>query len=72
MAKRYNAVIVKEGSRYVARCLEVGVTSQGRTIEEAQHNLREAVELYIESFADDLPDGSQEVLFYPLEVAISA
>jgi predicted RNase H-like HicB family nuclease len=72
MAKRYTAVIVKEQSWYVARCLEVGVTSQGRTIEEAQRNLQEAVELYIESFGDDIPDSTKEVIFYPLEVAVSA
>jgi len=32
----------------VARCLELGVVSQGKNIEEAQKNLKEAVELYLE------------------------
>lgn len=50
MNKKFNAVITKEERLYVARCLELGVVSQGSTIEEAQANLREAVELYIESF----------------------
>jgi predicted RNase H-like HicB family nuclease len=66
-----NAVISREGEFYVAHCLELSVVSQGKTIEEAQANLREAVELYIESFgADDLPETRGEVVFYPLEVAI--
>ena len=34
---------------YSAFCPELGVASQGETIEEAGANLKEAVELYIES-----------------------
>jgi len=34
----------------VAHCVELGVVSQGKTIEEAKANLKEAVELYLESF----------------------
>lgn len=36
---------------YVARCLDVEVTSQGPSIEEALVNLKEALELYF----DDAP-----------------
>jgi len=32
----------------VAHSLELGVASQGKTIEEAQANLKEAIELYLE------------------------
>lgn len=42
------AVIRREGKWFVARSLELGVTTQGRTIEDAKKNLREAVELYLE------------------------
>ncbi|MCD4809574.1 MAG: type II toxin-antitoxin system HicB family antitoxin [Methanosarcinales archaeon] len=35
---------------YVAECPEVGTFSQGRTVEEAVDNLKEATELYIEEF----------------------
>ena len=49
MSKRFTALITKEEKWYVARCVELGVVSQGQTIEEAQANLKEAVELYIES-----------------------
>jgi len=48
MPKRFTAVISREENWYVARCLELGVVSQGKTIEEAQANLKEAVELYLE------------------------
>lgn len=71
MCKKFTAVIIKEGSWYVAHCIELGVVSQGKTIEEAQANLKEAVELYLESFgAEDLPESTGEVVFYPLEVAV--
>jgi len=52
MSRRYTAIITKEGNWYIARCLELDVTSQGKTIEEAQANIKEAVELYIESFPE--------------------
>lgn len=34
---------------YSALCAELGVASQGETIEEARENLKEAVELYLET-----------------------
>ena len=51
----------------------VGGGEPGKTIAEAQANLREAVELYVESFGvEDLPENLGEVLFYSLEVAVGA
>ena len=68
---RFTAVIAKEETWYIAHCVELGVVSQGRTIEEAQANLKEAVELYIESFGrEDLLESSCEVILYPFEVAM--
>jgi predicted RNase H-like HicB family nuclease len=48
MSYKFTTVITQEGKWYVARCLELGVVSQGKTIEEAQRNLKEAVKLYLE------------------------
>jgi len=71
MSKRFTAVINREGEWFVAHCVELGVVSQGKSIEEAQANLKEAVELYIESFgSDDMPESSGEVVLYPLEVTV--
>ena len=71
VSTRLTAVITREEKWYVAHCVELGVVSQGKTIEEAQANLKEAVELYLESFgAEDIPESSGEVLLYPLEVAV--
>jgi len=73
MSKRFTAVITREENWYVAHCVELGVVSQGKTIEEAQHNLKEAVELYLESFGtEDVPESIGEVVFYPLEVVVGA
>ena len=46
----FTAVLYKEEALYVAECPEVGTVSQGKTIEEAIANLREATELYLEEF----------------------
>ena len=67
MPKKFTAVITKEEKWYVAHCVELGVVSQGKTIEEAQANLKEAVVLYLDSFgSDDMPESTGEVVFYPL------
>lgn len=44
------AIIRKEEDWLVAECPEVGTASQGRTVEEAIANLKEATEVYLEEF----------------------
>ena len=46
----FTAILHKEEDLYVALCPEVGTASQGKTIEEAVKNLKEATELYLEEF----------------------
>ena len=41
-------IVWKEGRYYVAQCLNVDVSSFGKTKKEASMNLREAIELYFE------------------------
>mgnify|MGYP001577881901 CR=1 FL=1 len=48
MTYRFTTILNKEGKWYVARCVELGVVTQGKTVEEAKKNLEEAVELYLE------------------------
>jgi predicted RNase H-like HicB family nuclease len=45
----FTAILEKEGELYVALCPELDVASQGSTVEEATANLKEAVELFLES-----------------------
>ena len=60
MSVRYTftTTINKEGKWYVARCVELGVVSQGKTIVEAKKNIAEAVELFLENeTAPELPSA---------------
>ena len=49
MTRQFVSVAWREGDYFVARCLNVEVSSFGNTYEEAMQNLQEAVELYCES-----------------------
>lgn len=48
MKPYFAAVIEKEDDMYVSLCPELDVASQGYTVEEAEDNLKEAVELLLE------------------------
>jgi len=47
--RSFTAIVEKEGDLYVALCPELDVASQGKTVEEATSNLKEAVELFLET-----------------------
>jgi predicted RNase H-like HicB family nuclease len=65
---RLTAAITKEDKWYVARCLEVEVTSQGETMDESLENLREALELF---FDDDAPiEPFISPIIAPLDIEI--
>jgi len=61
----FTGIFRKEGKEYSAFCPEFEVASCGGSIEEAQKNLTEAVELYLESAKDlgILPDILEEAGF---------
>lgn len=42
------SIVWKEGKQYVAQCLNVDISSFGKTKKEAVRNLQEALELYFE------------------------
>ena len=47
------AIIEREGDGYVALCPELDIASQGGGIEEARDNLREALELFVETASSE-------------------
>ena len=49
MTQRFTAIIEREDDTYVALCPELDIASQGETVSEARDNLREAIELFLES-----------------------
>ncbi len=48
MSRFFTVAIQKEDDWFVAKCLENSVASQGKTMDEATENLREALALYYE------------------------
>lgn len=65
---RFTAAVTHEHPWYVARCLEVEVTSLGSSLEEALANLQEALELYFDD--QPLPDGVEPPVIAPVEIAV--
>ena len=73
MATRtFTAMLQLEGDAYVAICAELDVASQGDTVEEAKANLREAVELFLETASPEEIDQRlhSEVYVTSLEIEI--
>jgi len=66
-AMKLTAAITHEPPFYVARCLEVEVTSQGKTVDEARTNLTEALELYFEDAPR--PDRIEAPIITSIEIA---
>ena len=70
----FNVVIEKDENGYFANVLELeGCVSQGDTYEETLKNIKEALELYIETLSDDEKKEIkkiQTISITPLEVAI--
>ena len=50
--RKFTAILEKEGDGFVAICPELDVVSQGDTVEEARANLKEAVELFLETASE--------------------
>lgn len=48
MERNLQFIVTEEDGAFVASCLEIEITSEGDTAEEALANLKEAVELYFE------------------------
>jgi predicted RNase H-like HicB family nuclease len=64
-------LIEKDEHGFYAWCPELkGCQSQGATIEDALANIREAIELYLETLPDDERDAllSREILTTSVEV----
>ena len=67
---RFTATIAihKDDDWYVAKCLENSVASQGKTIDDALANIKEALELYYED-SEELPEIKQHFIT-TMEIAV--
>ncbi|MBA3675475.1 MAG: type II toxin-antitoxin system HicB family antitoxin [Chitinophagaceae bacterium] len=64
-------MVWKESNDYVAQCLNIDVSSFGKTKDEALKNLNEAIELYMEDASlDDLNKiEAPEIIYSQIEHA---
>lgn len=69
MNHRVTVIVRKEEDWYVSVCVENNVASQGKSVEEAVSNLREALELYYEDAPEELISDSP-VFVTSMEVAV--
>ncbi len=71
MVYKFTAVITREGKFFVSDCPELGVTSQGVTLEESLANLKEAIHLYLkEEDLSQLSTPTTNPLVTTVEVAV--
>jgi predicted RNase H-like HicB family nuclease len=71
MVRKASVVIEKDANGFYAWCPELkGCQSQGTTLEEAVANIREAIELYLETLPVDQRDVllSHEILTTSVQV----
>ena len=72
MAKGFDIVIneehVNKKNMFVVNCLSLGITSQGRTVEEAIKNIKDAIRLYLEENPEEVPKN--EDLMPPMATRI--
>ena len=54
MKKIIQVRIFKGEKYYIAECADLPVVSQGKTLDEVAHNIREAIDLHLEG--EDLQD----------------
>jgi predicted RNase H-like HicB family nuclease len=71
MSLKCTVSIQQEENWYVATCLENNIASQGKTMDEAMTNLKEAIALFYEDYEDEdrFPEYPQ-VYITTLEVAV--
>ncbi len=66
-----SAVVRREDGIYVALCPEFDVASQGKSVEEALLNLREALELYLEDGDVEKPSEAEAPIVTIVKVDVS-
>jgi predicted RNase H-like HicB family nuclease len=74
MADKVSVVIEKDGFGYYAYSPELeGCQSQGESFEEVMANIKEAIELYLETLSEEEKQAalSKEILTTSLEVGVA-
>lgn len=74
MSKRLNIIIEKDNNGYFAYCPDLeGCQTQGDTLDEVTENIKEAIELYLETLSDKdkINLTAREILTTSYEVSIA-
>ncbi len=74
MSKRLNIIIEKDEYGYYAYCPDLeGCQTQGDTLDEVTENIKEAIELYLETLSDKdkINLTAREILTTSYEVSIA-
>ncbi|OGU12508.1 MAG: hypothetical protein A2075_23450 [Geobacteraceae bacterium GWC2_58_44] len=59
--KSFKYLVYQDGNYYVSQCLNVDVSSFGKTIDEAVKNLVDAMELYLRNDLPQEPSSFREI-----------
>ena len=70
MSFRGTVIIKKEEEWFVATCLENNIASQGKTLDEATENLKEAIALHYEDETKKTLPKNDQIYITTLEMAI--
>ena len=70
MSFRGTIIIKKEEEWFVATCLENNIASQGKTLDEATENLKEAIALRYENEPEKTLPKNDQIYITTLEMAI--
>ncbi len=69
----FNAdVYPDEDGFFVARCVQLDIASQGKTVDEAIENLKEATELYLDAYPEKAALGNRFFVSATFEVLQNA
>ncbi|NWF50530.1 MAG: type II toxin-antitoxin system HicB family antitoxin [Ignavibacteriaceae bacterium] len=74
MSKRLNIIIEKDEHGYYAYCPDLeGCQTQGESLDEVTENIKEAIELYLETLSekDKLNLTAREIITTSYEVSIA-
>ena len=68
----FSGVVWKENDMYVSWCPDLDIASQGKTVEEALNNLKEAIELYFEDEDAQIPTETSQPILATVSVEVHA
>ena len=72
MSKQVTVIIEREGNEFVSLCPELDIASQGKSVNDARENLKEALELFFETASEDEVQARfhSEVYVTQMELAV--